>query len=78
MLNQLHTVADIAADHRRTLLAEAAAERLARSAAPARPQRSGWPERLGPLRRLGRRAAGTPVSKIEVGGEPTNGTLVGT
>ena len=34
MLNQLFTTADIAADHRRTLLAEAEAYRLARAAAP--------------------------------------------
>ena len=32
MLNQLFTAADIAADHRRTLLAEAEAHRLARQA----------------------------------------------
>ena len=32
MLNQLFTAADIAADHRRTLLAEAEANRLARQA----------------------------------------------
>ena len=35
MLNQLFTTADIAADHRRTLLAEAAAHRLARAATAA-------------------------------------------
>jgi hypothetical protein len=32
MLNQLHTAADLAADHRRTLQAEADAYRLARTA----------------------------------------------
>jgi hypothetical protein len=32
MLNQLHTTADLAADRRRTLLAEADAYRLARAA----------------------------------------------
>jgi hypothetical protein len=69
MLNQLHTVADIAADHRRTLLAEAEAERLARSATPARPQqRPRGHDRLGLLRRLGRRAAGTPARRIDVCG----------
>ncbi|WP_143517182.1 hypothetical protein [Pseudonocardia sp. MH-G8] len=60
MLNQLHTAADIAADRRRTLLAEAQAYRLAHAAtlgastAAARPPRRGW------LRVLpARRAAGT-------------------
>jgi hypothetical protein len=61
MLNQLHTAADIAADHRRALLADAQAHRLARtarlgasSAATTRPPRRGW------LRVLpARRAAGT-------------------
>lgn len=38
MLTQLHTVADLAADHRRTLRAEADAYRLARMAVP-RPRR---------------------------------------
>jgi hypothetical protein len=47
MLNQLHTAADLAADHRRTLRAEADAYRLARMAVP-RPRRR-W---LGPLRTL--------------------------
>ncbi|MFC5233349.1 hypothetical protein [Pseudonocardia zijingensis] len=42
MLNQLHTAADIAADHRRTLLAEADAHRLARVARPARHARRAW------------------------------------
>jgi hypothetical protein len=32
MLNQFHLVTDIAADHRRSLLAEAAAHRLAKAA----------------------------------------------
>jgi hypothetical protein len=61
MLNQLHTAADLAADHRRTLHAEAEAHRLARTArlaAPAaadRPARRGW---FGVLRPAPRRAAG--------------------
>jgi hypothetical protein len=60
MLNQLHTAADLAADRRRTLLAEAEAYRLARTArlrapAAARPARRGW---FGVLRAAPRRAAG--------------------
>ena len=43
MLNQLFTAADIAADHQRTLLAEAKAQRFAREAAAA--SRSGDAER---------------------------------
>jgi hypothetical protein len=60
MLNQLHTAADLAADHRRTLRAEADAYRLARvarlggSAAAERPARR-W---FGLLRVAPRRAAG--------------------
>jgi hypothetical protein len=55
MLNQLHTAADLAADHRRTLQAEADAYRLARTArrgasasgaTPAR--RRGWFRLLRP------------------------------
>jgi hypothetical protein len=60
MLNQLHTIADIAADHRRTLHAEAAAERLARSAVAARPRRSRGHHGFGVLRLLGRRVTGRP------------------
>jgi hypothetical protein len=62
MLNQLHTAADLAADHRRTLQAEADAYRLARTArlgAPAaadRPARRRW---FGVLRPAPRRAAGS-------------------
>lgn len=61
MLTQLHTVADLAADHRRTLQAEADAYRLARtarlgaSAGADRPVRRGW---LRVLRPTPRRAAG--------------------
>jgi hypothetical protein len=61
MLNQLHTAADLAADHRHTLQAEAAAYRLARTArlgaqSPAgRPDRRRWFESLRPAPR---RAAG--------------------
>jgi hypothetical protein len=52
MLNQLHTTADLAADRRRTLLAEADAYRLARTArrtVPAvepRLSRRGWAQLL--------------------------------
>jgi hypothetical protein len=42
MLNQLHTAADLAADHRRTLRAEADAYRLARAAAPVSRPRRRW------------------------------------
>jgi hypothetical protein len=49
MLNQLHTAADLAADHRRTLEAEADAYRLARTAALVSRTRRRW---LGPLRPL--------------------------
>jgi hypothetical protein len=60
MLNQLHTAADLAADHRHTLQAEADAYRLARTvergapAARSRPaRRRGWLQLL-----RGRGAAG--------------------
>ena len=53
MLNQLHTAVDLAADHRRTLEAEADAYRLARMAAPVSRTRSAARRRwLGPLRPL--------------------------
>ena len=53
MLNQLHTAADLAADHRRTLEAEADTYRLARTAAPVSRTRSAARRRwLGPLRPL--------------------------
>jgi hypothetical protein len=65
MLNQLHTIADIAADHRRTLHAEAAAARLARSATPARPRR---PARGGLLRRFAGRVVREPGREIDVCG----------
>jgi hypothetical protein len=61
MLNQFHTAADLAADHRRTLLAEAEAYRLARTARRGaqsladRPARRRWFEALRPAPR---RAAG--------------------
>jgi hypothetical protein len=62
MLNQLHAAADLAADHRRALQAEADAYRLARtarsdtSASGARPaRRRGWLRFL----RATPRAAGT-------------------
>jgi hypothetical protein len=60
MLNQLHTAADLAADHRRTLQAEADAYRLARTAERGAPvARSGPARRRGWLQFLrGRRAAG--------------------
>ncbi|MFD1528293.1 hypothetical protein [Pseudonocardia aurantiaca] len=50
MLNQLFTAADIAADHQRTLLAEAKAQRLASEAAAA--TRNGDAERGTRLPRL--------------------------
>jgi hypothetical protein len=50
MLNQFFTTADIAADHQRTLLAEAKAQRLAREAAAA--SRSGDAERATRLPKL--------------------------
>lgn len=61
MLNQVHTAADLAADHRRTLLAEAEVYRLARAArcgaeATDRPARRRW---FASLRPAPRRAAGT-------------------
>jgi hypothetical protein len=45
MLNQLHTTADLAADHRRTLLAEAEAYRLARTARRGAPSAADRPAR---------------------------------
>ena len=62
MLNQIHTAADLAADHRRTLRAEADAYRLARTAqlrAPAAdpPARRGWFAVLRPGHRRAARAA---------------------
>jgi hypothetical protein len=60
MLNQLHTAADLAADHRHTLQAEADAYRLARTAERGTPvTRSRPARRRGWLQFLrGRRAAG--------------------
>jgi hypothetical protein len=62
MLNQLHTAADLAADRRHTLLAEADAYRLARTARGARatveacpPRPRGWTQVL--RLRLGRAPA---------------------
>ncbi|TQM35771.1 hypothetical protein [Pseudonocardia cypriaca] len=67
MLNQLHTAADLAADHRRTLQAEADAYRLARTARLAAPAtgtrpaaRRGWLHFLRPrggAQRVGRAPA---------------------
>jgi hypothetical protein len=54
MLNQLHTAGDLAADHRRTLRAEAEAYRLARTARRGasvrnnRRARRGWFQLLRP------------------------------
>jgi hypothetical protein len=61
MLNQLHTAADLAADHRRALQAEADAYRLARTAQLGAPAAAGRPTRrrwFGVLRPSPRRAAG--------------------
>lgn len=62
MLNQIHTAADLAADHRRTLQAEADAYRLARTArreppvaGPARGSR--WLRFLSPAARRAARTA---------------------
>ena len=63
MLNQLHTASDIAADHRRELLAEADAFRLARLAAAGprnRPSAQGTRVTRF-VRSLTRRATNTPV-----------------
>lgn len=58
MLNQFFTIADLAADRYRTLLAEAGADRLARQAAEATTAR---PERRSPrLLRLLRPARALP------------------
>ncbi len=60
MLNQIHSAADIAADHHRTLLAEADAYRLAKAAAPMRAVRSApvGPRLLRVLGAVIRRPAG--------------------
>jgi hypothetical protein len=60
MLTPAHLLSDLAADHTRTLLAEAAAHRLARTAATDhdQPATRRWPDRL--LRR----------TRIEPTGEP--------
>jgi hypothetical protein len=61
MLNQVHTAADLGADRRRTLLAEAEAYRLARTARLGAPTVGGRPARrrwFDALRPAPRRAAG--------------------
>jgi hypothetical protein len=70
MLNQLHTAADLAADHRRTLHAEANAYRLARMAAPVSSTRRWW---LKPLRTLlaMRERHSRPIGSDECAARPT-------
>jgi hypothetical protein len=63
MLNQLHTVADLAADHRRTLQAEADAYRLARTARLAAPAAGTRPARRGWLHFLRPRGGAQPVGR---------------
>jgi hypothetical protein len=70
MLNQLHTAADLAADHRRTLEAEAAAYRLARMAAPVARTRRRWLPLLRPLLAMyGRHSR--PIGPDECAARPT-------
>ncbi|WP_219417151.1 hypothetical protein [Pseudonocardia nigra] len=57
MLNQLFTAADIAADHRRELLADAATHRLARAAVAPAPTASRWARLLRSAARLAPRPA---------------------
>jgi hypothetical protein len=61
MLNQLFTAADIAADHHRTLLAEAEEYRLARQATAEPEEKEKRPSRL-PLPRLRRAVSPRPAS----------------
>jgi hypothetical protein len=70
MLNQLHTAADLAADHRRTLEAEADAYRLARTAAPVSRARRRWLRPLRPFFAMYERHS-RPTGSDECAARPT-------